>query len=249
MTSSTGRRPGGRIGSTPAIPGDHFLTLRRPSPALGGIVDRFAGYCETGARHFRQHEAASLVLPLVLSFGEPFRIALGRPPADNERFASFATGLFGGHVVIEFHGGCHCLQVDFTPQGARRFFAMPMHELAHRVVLLDDLPCPKLAALRERLGEEPDWQRRFDLVERFILARVARVDPGSGDVASAYHSIVASGGTVRITALADEIGCSRKHLAARFKAEVGLAPKEVRAHRALQPDARVGAAAPGTRLG
>ncbi len=30
-------------------------------------------------------------------------------------------------------------QVDFTPPGARRFFSLPMHELAGKMVAFDDI--------------------------------------------------------------------------------------------------------------
>jgi AraC-like DNA-binding protein len=237
MSGRTNEQPEGRVGSTPPRPADYLLIRRAPSPPLAEVVSRLAGYRETAARHLRQYEAASLDVPLIISFGEPFRIGLGRPPGDDDRIASFVAGLFGGHVVIESFGACHCLQVDFTPLGAYRFFGLPMHELASRMVLLEDLPGPTLASLRERLGEEPDWQRRFDLVEQLILSRIAPRPPASPDIAWAYRTIVRSGGSMRIGTLVDEIGCSRKHLAARFKGQLGLTPKEiariVRFNRAL----------------
>ncbi|SFP30434.1 Helix-turn-helix domain-containing protein [Amycolatopsis arida] len=53
----------------------------------------------------------------------------------------------------------------------------------------------------------------------------------------AWRRLVASDGRVRIEALAGEVGWSRQHLAARFRAQVGLSPKVVariaRLHRAV----------------
>ncbi|TGV63702.1 AraC family transcriptional regulator, partial [Mesorhizobium sp. M2D.F.Ca.ET.160.01.1.1] len=113
------------------------------------------GYRETAAGHFRNVEYASLTVPLVISFAEPFAIGLGRAPDDNDRFASFAAGLFAGPVMIESFGGACCIQVNFTPLDARRFFRLPMRELTDNMVVLDDVLGAEGAALRERLGNTP----------------------------------------------------------------------------------------------
>jgi AraC-like DNA-binding protein len=46
-------------------------------------------------------------------------------------------------------------------------------------------------------------------------------------VSWAYRQILASRGTVRMSRIARELGWSRKHLAARFHRELGLAPKSI----------------------
>jgi AraC-like DNA-binding protein len=44
-------------------------------------------------------------------------------------------------------------------------------------------------------------------------------------VTRALGRLRASGGTVRVDSLAAEIGCSRRHLAAGFREQVGVSPK------------------------
>lgn len=98
---------------------DQRLWLRRaPRPELAGLVLRMAGYCENGWRLTETVEMAALVVPLVISFGAPFSIALGRKPAAGDDYASFAAGLYAGHVVMNSTGDSACVQVDFTPLGA-----------------------------------------------------------------------------------------------------------------------------------
>ena len=172
-------------------------------------------------------ETASLVVPIILSFGEPFEIAIGRVPDRDDRFGTFTAGLTGTPVQIRSGGAAHCLQVDLTPLGAYRFFGRPMHELAERMVPLDDLGDPMLGALRERLGAERSWRRRFALAEAAITPRLLGGRGASAAVAWAYRSIVETGGAVRIAAIAARLAWSRKHLAARFREEVGVAPKLV----------------------
>jgi AraC-like DNA-binding protein len=222
----------------PPPPGQFEMVQRQPGSRLDGIVSRLTGYREVAAGHFRQVEAASLVAPLVINFGGSFGIGLGRAPGGNDRFGSFAAGLYAGPVVIDSFGTASCIQIDFTPLGARRFFRMPMTELTDRMVALDGVLGIEGLQLYERLANEPDWQRRLDLAERFVEERIAAAAAPRPEVAWAYGRILASGGRMPVSDIAGAIGWSRKHLAGRFTAETGLGPKTfariVRFNRALR---------------
>ncbi|MBZ9858354.1 helix-turn-helix domain-containing protein [Mesorhizobium sp. CA12] len=219
-------------------PALHFEMVRRkPAASLAGVVTDICGYRETRLGHFRIVEYASLTVPLVISFAEAFAIGLGHSPGDNDRYASFAAGLYAGPVMIESFGGACCVQVNFTPLGARQFFGLPMSELRDRMVGLDDALGFDGIALRERLGEASDWNARFDIAEGFVTSRLVEANALSPEIAWAYRAVIASGGRTRISALAGEIGWSRKHLAARFTDAIGIGPKTlsriVRFNRAL----------------
>ncbi|MBZ9760192.1 helix-turn-helix transcriptional regulator [Mesorhizobium sp. CA8] len=219
-------------------PALHFEMVRRkPATLLTGSVTDICGYRETRPGHFRIVEYASLTVPLVISFAEAFVIGLGHSPGDNDRYASFAAGLYAGPVMIESFGGACCVQVNFTPLGARQFFGLPMSELRDRMVGLDDALGFDGIALREQLGEAADWNARFDIAEGFIARRLAEANALSPEIAWAYRTVVMSGGRIRISALAGEIGWSRKHLAAKFTDAIGIGPKTlsriVRFNRAL----------------
>ena len=220
-----------------SIAGRFQMRRRLPDPALDGIVSDICGYRETAAGHFRNVEYASLTVPLVFSFAEPFAIGLGKAPDDNDRFASFAAGLFAGPVMIESFGTACCIQVNFTPLGARRFFRLPMSELTDSMVVLDDVLGAEGMALREQLGNAPDWASRFDLAEAFVTARLERAAETPLEIAWAYDRIIASGGRARISAIAEKLGWSRKHLAGSFSNAIGIGPKTlsriVRFNRAL----------------
>ena len=219
-------------------PALHFEMVRRkPAAALGGAVTDICGYREIRPGHFRIVEYASLTVPLVISFADAFAIGLGRTPGDNDRYASFAAGLYAGPVTIESFGGCCCVQVNFTPLGARRFFGLPMSELRDRMVGLDDALGFEGVALREQLGEARDWDTRFDIAQGFVAGRLAEANTLSPEIAWAYRTVIASGGRTRVSALAGEIGWSRKHLATKFTDAIGIGPKTlsriVRFNRAL----------------
>jgi AraC-like DNA-binding protein len=208
--------------------GSGYVLLRHAvPPALAGLVARISGYRETVRRPIRMTETASLIVPIIISFGEPFEIALNRDPDHDDRLGSFTAGLTSGPVRVRSHGAAHCLQIDLTPLGAYRFFGRPMHELTERMVQLDDLQDRTIAGLRERLGAERSWQRRFALTEAACLSRFADGRGPSEAVAWAYRRIVETAGAVRIGTIAERLEWSRKHLAARFHDEVGLPPKTI----------------------
>jgi AraC-like DNA-binding protein len=162
---------------------------------------------------------------LVINFGGAFAIGLGRTPGAGDRVASFAAGLFAGPVIIDSFGSANCLQIDFTPLGARRFFHMPMTELTDRMVDLGDALGAVGMRFRERLANEPSWDRRFALAERFIAQRVAAAPKPSATVAWAFDRLLTTNGRIQVGTLAGKIGWSRKHLVNRFNTEIGLGPK------------------------
>ena len=206
----------------------HGTFVRRHChPELLGLVDQIVGYSEEGHALRGHVEAASLVVPLVISFGDPFEIALGRAPTSDDRYTSFTSGLYPGHVLINSNGGAECIQIDFTPLGARRFFSLPMHEISGRMVKLEELDDGEIEALRSQLVEQRNWGKRLGLVEQFVRRRLRRNAVGSAAVAWAYERILRSQGDIRISRIAYALDWSRKHLVARFNKEVGVGPKAI----------------------
>ncbi|WP_187970770.1 helix-turn-helix domain-containing protein [Aquibium microcysteis] len=219
----------GDAGRNSTVPARHAPEFRRRAvrEEHRGLVASIVGYRETGFGLSGSVEMAPLVVPLILSFAEPFEIALGRAPSAEDRYGSFTSGLHPGFVTIRSTGGAECIQVDFTPIGAFRFFALPMRAIASRMVTLDELADGDLRDLRLRLAEEPDWERRFDRVEAFLSNRLAHGPKPHAAVAHAYSRILGSGGAVRIGDVARGLDWSRKHLNQRFREEIGLGPKAV----------------------
>src|ERR1700754_3988724 len=151
-----------------------FEVIRRmPSPRAAGLICGMTGYRETAAGRFYQGEGAPLRLPPIISLGSPFLIALGRDPTPGDRQPSFAAGLHAGPVHIESDGGAECVQVDFTPLGAYRFFGGAVVDLVARMVDIGDVLGQDGRALHERLGATSCWQGRFDLLEDFVLRRAS----------------------------------------------------------------------------
>lgn len=203
-----------------------FEVVRRaPSVRLAGMITGMTGYRELVPGDWRQHEAASLVVPLIINLGSPFLIALDREPGESDGQPSFAAGLHAGPVRIRSDGRAECLQVDFSPLGAFRFFGGAVADLSSRMIDITDVLGADGLNLRDRLGDLADWERRFDLVEEFLLARDGHRP--TAELAHAYGRLARSAGSERVAALAESVGWSRKHLTARFRAELGVGPKTI----------------------
>jgi AraC-like DNA-binding protein len=104
-------------------------------------------------------------------------------------------------------------------------FGVPMHALTNGVFPLTDLVGGEASTLPEQLAEAPDWERRFAIIDDVITHRLADAEPVSEAVAWAWRAVNSGGSQMRVGALADELGWSRKHLIAQFRDGVGLAPK------------------------
>ena len=90
---------------------------------------------------------------------------------------------------------------------------------------LEDLLGPPARLYAEQLFEAPDWPARFELVEAFVGARVEAARSPSPDVAWAWRRLRETGGRLSIGSLTAELGCSRRHLTARFREQIGPPPK------------------------
>jgi AraC-like DNA-binding protein len=103
---------------------------------------------------------------------------------------------------------------------------MPLAELGGTTVAsLEDLFGHPGSELAERIRLTADWDLRFDLVERFLLERLADGPRPTPACEWAWSRLRQSCGTARVEAIADEIGCSRRYLGAKFREEVGIPPK------------------------
>ncbi|MGZ4299574.1 MAG: helix-turn-helix domain-containing protein [Solirubrobacteraceae bacterium] len=148
--------------------------------------------------------------------------------ASGERLPdAWIGGLDDRPTIVGFGAAYASIDLKLTPLGAYTLTGLPLTELTGACVSLQDVFGHEAAELAVRVRELEDWDARFDLLEAFLLARVAdgpRPDPA---VAWAWQRLCASRGAVRVQALARELGCSRRYLSDGFRRQVGLPPKTV----------------------
>jgi AraC-like DNA-binding protein len=192
---------------------------RDPAPWARGVVHRYCGYEHEGTGRARRLEVAQAQVTVILGFG-PALVVGGpsRTPADE---TSFVAALHPSYAVTEERGSLRGIQVDLSPLGAHMLFGAAMHELsAELVVGLEDVLGRDGRELVERLEGEGSWQARFELLDAFVA-------PPAPDAVRAWSRLRDSGGRLPIAALARELGCSTRHLSARFREQIGPPPKTV----------------------
>jgi AraC-like DNA-binding protein len=212
-------------------------------PRLRRFVTRYHGYAEHSSGPVVRDEGPHSGVTVIVNLGPPLTV-------DGTTVSSFAAGLYTRPAITAHLGEQAGLQLYVAPPAARMLLGLPLVELAHRAVDLEDLLGAGARELPERLAGLPDWPARFALMDAVVARRLAVAAPPPSAVLHAWSRIVATGGRVRVGELSAETGLSARHLGARFRDELGLPPKQYarvvrfeRAAAALRADPRTPLAA------
>jgi AraC-like DNA-binding protein len=218
--------------------GEWELIDARPHPALRPHVVRYTGWFERRATPLQRRELPSHYIPLIINFGSAIRVSRAADPTRWDSYGSFTTGAYDSFVLVETDAGAGGIQIDFTLLGARRYLGVPLDGLTNRAISLDDVFGSAGRDLTAALHDAPDWAARFDLLDRAIASRTESTHTVSREMFWAWNRIIDTAGHVPIGSLSTGLGWSRRRLAARFKEDIGLAPKVfarvMRFHRAVE---------------
>ncbi len=218
--------------------GEWELIDARPHPALRPHVVRYTGWFEKRATPLQRRELPSHYIPLIINFGSAIRVSRAADPTRWDTYGTFTTGAYDSYVLVETDAGAGGVQVDFTILGARQFLGIPLDELTNRAIALDDVFGPADRGLTAALQEAPDWDERFDLLDRAIARRMQAARPLPRELAWTWDRMLRTSGHVAMRSLSSDLGWSHRRFIARFKEDVGLAPKVfarvLRFHRAVE---------------
>jgi AraC-like DNA-binding protein len=219
----------------------------RPTPALRAYAARYSGYRQVGLPGGTHRGLPSPWLTLILALDQPLVMVAhpGRrqPPG---RYDALLGGLHLEPALISMEGAQSGVQVAVHPLGCRALFGLPAGELAGvDADLAAVVGAPLVAELRERLLAAAGWPARFAVLDE-VFTRRLREQAVHPALEWSFGRLLRSGGAAPVAELAGEVGWSARHLTDRFRAEVGLRPKEAarvtrfdRARRLLRPGARL----------
>ncbi|MFI0352199.1 helix-turn-helix domain-containing protein [Actinomadura sp. 9N407] len=203
--------------------GDWWLAYSAPHPALRPFLTAYNGYWEKGMVPSRMRTLPGRHAVMIVNLGSPLDLEV--PGAPVERYSSFVAGMHDGHGSYHSPGGQRGVQLDLTPLGAYTLLGIPMGHLTNIAAALPDLLGRAAGELAARLDAAPGWPARFGLLDRFLLDRLEIGPSPSPEVTRAWQVLLATQGRAAVGDLAGDVGWSRRHLAQRFKEQVGLAPK------------------------
>ena len=199
---------------------------REPHPIPRPHLRGYWGHVERTSVPMRRRELPTGDAVMIIGFGPPLRqLDPDEPSRIVSTSGAFVAGVHQASVVTEHDGESYGIDVVLTPLGARRILGVPMHELAGRVIDLDDVFGSAAVGLVERLHDAPSWTDRFDVLDAALAARLADEPSYAPALEWAWRRLVATDGRIPIGALAEELGCSRKYLVSQFREAVGVPPK------------------------
>ncbi len=202
------------------------LVSRAPDPRLSGYVGHYQGYVESGSPAPLRQQVPMPLIPIIVNFGAPWNVA-GSVTGPHVAYDSFVAGLGVRSSYVAAAGPASCVQVNLTPLGAHLLFGLAMQELANEVVPLEAALPRVLVDLTAELEDAGSWEDRFALLDTLLVRRLTEAREPSPDVAWAWSILEKTHGRAPIGWICDRLGRSRRHLAARFREQVGLTPKTV----------------------
>jgi AraC-like DNA-binding protein len=214
--------------------GSWSYSAATPTGPLAAFVESFWAVESHGA-YTRETIFPRAATEVFFNLGPPARLLRGR---GTETYAgSWISGLHLRPFEIENDARASLIAIRLRPEGVRPFLGLPASEVAGEVAPLRDLLGSWIEEVGARLRETTGMRRRLSRLADFTARRFARTDPVSPTVRGALSALTARP-AARVHELVRESGWSHRHFIARFRGEIGLAPKSfariVRFERAVR---------------
>lgn len=202
---------------------------RAPAAPLLPYVSAYTGYRQEAAPASVHQGVASAHLTFLLCLdGRVEVLANADPHKPPGSFTAAVGGLHDTPARIAQGDPQTGVQLRLSWRGARALLGLPAGALAGDTVDLHALLGRRTDTILDRLASAAGWPERFALLDAELAALLSR-GPGERGIAAevgyAWDRLAETGGNLRIEELAREVGWSRRHLAEKFRAETGLAPK------------------------
>jgi AraC-like DNA-binding protein len=204
-----------------------YLT-RVPVAPLSDLVEFLWFYENLETDHTKEKLLPDASMELIIDLSEgPKKLYDNRDP-NLERHCTYnrcwISGMQRQFIVMGVESGSSMMGAHFRTGGAAPFFGFPLSELSGNVVELDLIWKREILILREQLLEAVSAERKFDLLESYLLSKAqARLEPDSA--VSAALRTLRSWPMLSLRELAAQLGLSHKQMLSRFDCRVGLTPK------------------------
>jgi AraC-like DNA-binding protein len=183
-----------------------------------------AGFGQRGPAHFDIAMVAHPSVTLLVDLSEGGDGAVYDTHGRHER-GSVVVGLLPGDLRAA-GSGIECLQIRLEPVAAAAVLGAST-ELTGTVLSLEDVWGRDAGRAEDRLRAAASWDERFTIAAEILGRRLGTRPPVDPEVAYTWRRTLTSRGRVRVDALADEVGWSRKRLWSRFRSQLGITPKRV----------------------
>lgn len=125
--------------------------------------------------------------------------------------------------------------VEFRPNGLGRFFEAGLDALYQQIVPIEQVLGAEGTRFVRRVGAAETAEEAVGLVQAFLCERlIAAGRTQRTEVDEALRLMARTGFTAEIAEIAATLGCSRRHLQALFRRDIGLAPKRLQSVLAFE---------------
>ena len=198
------------------------------SRQLGGEIYGYSDYWERTKSCTVRRELPHAEGVLIFNLGDPIAITGGDGNVLHLRAGeAFVAGIHVRPALSQSLGAQAGIHVFLPLMTLRRLLGIPMDKLIDRVAPLDALLGRAASELGEALGDARDAESRADILDGALasgLSRAATLDPRQ----SHALGLLRTSPDRDIALIADDVGWSRKHLAARVRDAVGIGPRSFR---------------------
>ena len=203
-------------------------TRMASSRQLDGNVYGYADYWERTGSFTVRRELPHPEGVLIVNLGDPIAITGG----DGEVLSlkageAFVAGVHVRPALSQSIGAQAGVHVFLPLATLRRLLDVPMDELVDRVVPLDALLGRAARELGEALGNARDADRRADILDDVLVSALSQAQALDPRQMQALV-LLRTRPDRDIAQIADDVGWSRKHLAARVRDAVGVGPRSFR---------------------
>ena len=193
-----------------------------PCDALKPYVERFVISEAAGESIYKVLPGAGIVIGFQFS-GKLYHVHDGKEIVLSQ---SGVTGIIDEYRVFRNSNDIKTVLVYFKDGGASAFFSNPVHELFKTSLSLDNFFLrSELLLFQEQLCEATTHLNKIRIVERFLLARMKKVQPDP-IVSRALELIYQSNGSIQIMDLCKQLNISQSPLEKRFRKVIGASPKK-----------------------
>jgi len=196
-----------------------------PSDNLKRWACSYGGYCEEAGRPVCRLEVPKDRVIVILGFGDRLQMN----PVGSQTVVqcqAFMVGLGCSPLLVNHEGHQRCIEIELLPWAVNALFYGASAELTQGIVDLNNLWGSDADLLVEQLSETSSWQKRFALVDRFLLEKFAKSNQAiRSEIQWAWKQLEKYGGCIPIRHLARAIGWSDRHFATCFQQQIGMTPK------------------------
>jgi AraC-like DNA-binding protein len=204
----------------------HSIRLIKPALPLRGYVRFYAQRTVRIDDDVVVHPITARAAPLLeFIFGDRIEVVHREKQLRQTSPRAVIVGMQTGcRADLELRGRVDCFVIMFQPTGLHRLFSIPMYELTDRNYEAQAVVGAWASNLEQRLGECLTPEERVRIADEFLLQRALRA-PGVDGTSAAAREMLLSGGNLRISPLAGELGMSMRQFERGFMRQVGMRPK------------------------